>query len=46
MGANTENFVKTLEQVDLLYGSMEAYLKGPIGLTDADIQTLRQRYLE
>ena len=46
MGANTENFVKTLEQVDLQYGSVEAYLKGPIGLTDADIQTLRQRYLE
>ncbi len=45
MGANTENFVKTLEQVDRLYGSMEAYLKGPIGLTDADIQTLRKRYL-
>lgn len=46
MGANTESFVKTLEQVDLQYGSMESYLKGPLGLTDADIQALRQRYLE
>jgi hypothetical protein len=24
---------------------MEAYLKGPIGLTDADIRTLQERYL-
>ena len=46
MGANTENFVKTLEEIDRRYGSLEAYLKGPIGLTDADIRTLRQRYLE
>ena len=46
LGANTENFVKTLEEIDRRYGSMEAYLKGPIGLDDADIQTLRQRYLE
>lgn len=25
---------------------VEAYLKGPMGLTDEDIQTLRGRYLE
>jgi len=46
MGANTDNFVKTLDQIDRRYGSMEAYLKGPMGLTDADIQTLRRRCLE
>lgn len=46
MGANTENFVKTLDEIDSRYGSLEAYLKGPIGLTDDDIRTLRQRYLE
>lgn len=46
MGANTENFTKALDTVDAQYGSLEAYLKGPMGLTDADIRTLRTRYLE
>jgi hypothetical protein len=45
MGCNTENFVKALDRLDQEYGSMEAYLKGPMGLTDEDIQTLRDRYL-
>lgn len=45
LGANTENFIKALEAVDQRYGSLEAYLKGPMGLTDEDIQTLRERYL-
>ena len=30
---------------DREYGSMDVYLKGPIGLTDQDILTLRERYL-
>jgi len=46
LGANTENFVKALEAIDLKYGSLEAYLKGPMGLSDADIQILKTRYLE
>ena len=46
MGCNTDNFVKALDRIDQEYGSLEAYLKGPIGLTDEDIQTLRERYLE
>ena len=45
LGANTENFIMALGAVDLRYGSMEAYLKGPIGLTDDDIRKLRERYL-
>ena len=45
LGVNTENFVRTLEEIDRRYGSMEAYLKGPIGLTDADIKILQERYL-
>ena len=45
LGANTDNFIKTLDRVDLQYGSMEAYLKDPIGLTNQDIITLRERYL-
>jgi protein-tyrosine phosphatase len=45
IGANTENFVKALDAIDAQYGSMEAYLKGPMGLTENDIITLRNRYL-
>ncbi len=45
IGANTENFVKTLDMIDAQYGSMENYLKGPLGLSDADIEILRKRYL-
>ena len=45
LGANTENFVKALDTVDQQYGSIEAYLKGPMGLTDDDIRILRKRYL-
>lgn len=45
IGANTDNFIKTLDLIDSRYGSMEAYLKGPLGLTEADIETLRNRYL-
>ena len=46
LGANTDNFIKALESIDREFGSMEAYLKGPIGLTDQDILSLRERYLE
>jgi len=46
LGANTDNFIKALDSIDKDYGSIEAYLKGPIGLTDQDIITLRERYLE
>ena len=45
LGANTDNFINALDAIDKQYGSMEAYLKGPMGLTDADITTLRARYL-
>ena len=46
LGANTDNFIKALDSIDKEYGSIEAYLKGPIGLTEDDILTLRERYLE
>jgi len=45
IGANTENFIKTLDLIDTRYGSMENYLKGPLGLSDADIAILREKYL-
>lgn len=46
IGANTENFIKTLDLIDSSYGSMETYLKGPLKLSDTDLQTLRERFLE
>lgn len=46
LGANTENFIKALDAVDSQYGSLEAYLKGPMSLTDTDLRILRERYLE
>jgi protein-tyrosine phosphatase len=46
LGCNTDNFVKALDRIDEEYGSIEAYLKGPMGLTDGDILILRERYLE
>ena len=42
----TENFIKALDRVCAEFGSMEAYLKGPVGLNDSDLRTLRKRYLE
>ena len=44
LGANTENFVKALDAIDAQYGSLDAYLKGPVGLSDNDIAILRERY--
>lgn len=44
LGANTDNFIKALDAIDAQYGSMEAYLKGPMGLSDSDIAILRERY--
>ena len=45
LGANTANFAKALDEIDARFGSMDAYLRGPIGLSTSEIQTLRERYL-
>lgn len=46
IGANTENFIKTLDQIDATYGSMTEYLTGPLGLSQEDIRTLKDKYLQ
>jgi protein-tyrosine phosphatase len=46
LGCNTDNFIQALARIDREYGSLDAYLHGPMGLSDEDIQTLRARYLE
>lgn len=45
IGANTDNFVKTLDLIDGRYGSMTEYLTGPLGLSPEDMETLKNRYL-
>ena len=46
LGCNTESFVKALDRIDAEYGSLEAYLKGPIGLDEEKINILRKRHLQ
>ena len=46
IGANTDNFIKALDLIDSEYGSMLKYIQGPLGLSDDDIQRLKERYLQ
>lgn len=46
IGVNAEYYEETLDMIDRHYGSLMAYLKGPLCLTDEDISRLRARYLE
>lgn len=46
IGANVEYFAKALDLIDEKFGSMEAYLHGPLCLTDENIKQLRERFLE
>ena len=45
IGANTDNFIKVLDLIDAEYGSMDAYLRKALGLTETDFEVLRERYL-
>ncbi len=45
IGANTDNFIKALDLIDVEYGSMDAYLRIALGLTETDFETLKERYL-
>lgn len=45
IGANTENFIHALDLINTEHGSMDAYLRNVLGLTDADFEILRRRYL-
>lgn len=45
IGANTDNFIQALDLINTEYGSMDAYLRNVLGLTDADFEILRGRYL-
>ena len=46
IGCNVEYFSGALDLIDMKFGSMENYLKGPLCMSDDDIATIRARYLE
>lgn len=46
IGVNAGYYTETLDLIEKHYGSLEAYLKGPLCLTDEDFAVLRDRYLE
>lgn len=45
IGANTEKFIQSLDNIEKEYGSLEGYLLGPMGLTPEDLILLKERYL-
>lgn len=45
IGANTDNFIRALDLINTEYGSMDVYLREVLGLTEADLKTLKGRYL-
>lgn len=46
IGVNEKYFEDALDLIDRRYGSAEAYLRGPLCLTDRDFDILKQRYLQ
>ncbi len=46
IGVNIRYFTAALDLIDRRWGSMDAYLRGPLCLTDEDITTLKKRYLK
>lgn len=46
VGVNPRYFANALDIVEKQYGSLREFLKGPICLSDEDMQILRNRFLE
>ena len=46
MGVSTRNFMRTLDLIDQQWGSLESYIVAQLGVTEEDLATLRDRYLE
>lgn len=46
IGVNQKYFEDALDLIDLRYGSLEGYLRGPLCMNDEDFEVLRARYLE
>lgn len=46
IGCNVEYFRKALDLIDVKFGNMDNYLRGPLCVSDDDIKILKDRYLE
>ena len=46
MGVSTQNFIRTQELIDREFGGMTNYLSEYLFVTEADMQLLRDRFLE
>lgn len=46
IGVNEEYYVEALDLIDKRYGSLMAYLEGPLCVTRSDMEALRAKYLE
>lgn len=46
LGVNSKYFLAALDRIDEEYGSLKNYLAGPLCLSEADCEILRERYLE
>lgn len=46
IGVNCDYFSEALDMIEKEYGSLMDYVKGPLCMSDNDIETLRERYLE
>ena len=45
IGVNNDNFIRASDLINTDYGSMDVYLREAMGLTEADLKTLKERYL-
>lgn len=46
IGVNKKYFIESLDLINHHFGSMDAYLRGPLCLTEGDISALKDRFLE
>ena len=46
VGVSKKNFVRGLDLVDALYGSLEAYITDQLHFSPAEQELLRKKYLE
>lgn len=44
VGVNVKSFLRALNVIDIQYGSMDDYLRGPLCMTDDDINILKEQY--
>ena len=45
VGVNVNEFKAALDRIGSEYGGMQAYLRNQLGLSDTDIEALKEKYL-